>query len=105
MAQRPMADEGMLCPLHKEDMSKVCHKCPWWMQLRGVNPNTGQEMDQWGCAVSFLPVLMIENAAQARASGAAIESFRNEMVRANEAAKKMLAQPKIMMPGQPRIGR
>ena len=33
--------------------------------------------------MSWLPVLMIENAQQSRQTGAAVESFRNEMVNAN----------------------
>ena len=85
MAQIPHADEGMVCPLHKEDMSKVCHKCPWWTLIRGKHPQTGADIDQWGCAVGFLPLLLIENAQTARGNGAAIESFRNEMVNAGNA--------------------
>ena len=85
MTQRPRADKGMTCPLHKKDMSTVCHKCPWWTQLRGKNPNTGADVDEWGCAVSWLPIMLVENSQQTRQAGAAIESFRNEMVRANEA--------------------
>jgi hypothetical protein len=65
-----------------------CRKldCAWFTQIRGTNPNTGAEVDEWGCAVAWLPMLLIENAQQSRQTGAAIESFRNEMVRANEAA-------------------
>jgi len=37
-----------------------------------------------------MPVLMIENSQQQRQTGAAVESFRNEMVRANEATGRML---------------
>jgi hypothetical protein len=83
MAQIPRADEGMICPLHREDMSKVCHKCPWWTQLRGKHPQSHEDIDKWSCAVAFLPMLLIENAQQTRSTGAAIESFRNEVVEAN----------------------
>ena len=31
-----------------------------------------------GCAVTWLPMLMIENSQQQRQTGAAVESFRNE---------------------------
>jgi len=47
-------------------------------------------MDEWGCAQAWLPVLMIENSQQQRQTGAAVESFRNEMVKANEASQKVL---------------
>jgi hypothetical protein len=84
MAQTPRAEPGLVCPLHKLDMSEVCHKCPWWTLIRGKHPQTGQELDQWGCAVGFLPMLLIENAQMSRGTGAAVESFRNEMVKLNE---------------------
>lgn len=55
-----------------------------------MNPNTGKEVDEWGCAIAWLPVLMIENSQQQRSTGAAVESFRNEMVKANEASQQIL---------------
>lgn len=78
------------CPL---DGFNPCRQldCGWFTQMRGTNPNTGQEVDGWGCAVTWLPMLLIENANQQRQAGAAIESFRNEMVRANEASLNLLA--------------
>jgi hypothetical protein len=92
MAQIPRADEGLTCPFHKKDMSTVCHKCPLWIQLRGKNPQTNEELDQWGCSLSFMPMLMIEGAQQTRQAGAAIESFRNEMVNANQQTISLMAQ-------------
>ena len=31
------------------------------MKVRGNNPNTGEEIDDYGCSMAWLPVLMIEN--------------------------------------------
>ena len=42
------------------------------------SPQTGQEIDEWGCAVNWIPTLLIENSQQQRQTGAAVESFRNE---------------------------
>lgn len=77
------------CPL---DGFKPCRQleCAWFMKVRGSNPNTGEEIDDYGCSVAWLPVLMIENSQQQRQTGAAVESFRNEMVRANEVGQQML---------------
>lgn len=80
MAKVPHADEGLVCPLHKVDMSLVCHKCPWWSLVRGQNPQTGDMIDDWRCAIALLPMLLIENANQSRQTGAAVESFRNGVV-------------------------
>lgn len=77
----PHGDEGMICPLHKADMSTVCHKCPWWTHVRGKNPQNEELIDDWRCAVAMLPMLMLETSQQVRQVGAATESFRNEVVK------------------------
>jgi len=70
------------CPL----IQKKCkeHKCKFYIQVIGMNPNTGQDVNEWNCAVAWLPMLLIEGSQQTRQAGAAIESFRNEMVKTNE---------------------
>lgn len=77
------------CPLNGFEPCKQL-ECAWFMKIRGANPNTGEEVDEWGCAMAWLPVLMIENSQQQRQTGAAVESFRNEMVRANEMGQQVL---------------
>jgi hypothetical protein len=96
MPKPPQADPGVYCPLWKKDVSKVCHTCRWYVALRGINKNTGEEIDDWGCAMGFLPLLLIENAAMTNRSGAAIESFRNEMVSANRQTLQALIQPQLI---------
>lgn len=71
------------CPINGFTPCKKL-ECAWFIQLRGTDPNSGKDIDEWGCAVAFTPTLLIENALQSRQTGAAVESFRNEMVRANE---------------------
>jgi len=77
------------CPL---DNFNPCRQldCAWFLKIRGSNPNTGEELDDWGCSISWMPILMIENSQQQRSTGAAVESFRNEMVKANEVGQKVL---------------
>jgi hypothetical protein len=60
--------------------------------VRGTNPNTGKEVDEWACAIAWMPMLMIENSQQQRQTGAAVESFRNEMVKSNEVSTQVLLQ-------------
>lgn len=69
------------CPFLK----KVCiqHRCTMYVQLQGTNSNTGQSVNEWGCSIAWLPILLVENSQQTRQAGAAIESFRNEMVQQN----------------------
>jgi hypothetical protein len=80
MVQIPRAEPGLKCPLWKKPMEQVCHTCPWWMHLRGRDDNKGGEIDQWGCAVAFLPGLLITNATMTRGAAAATESLRNDLV-------------------------
>jgi len=72
------------CPLNN---FKPCKKfnCGWFIQLKGTHPQTGAEVDEYGCAMAMLPLLMVENSRQTNQAGAAIESFRNEMVKSNMA--------------------
>ena len=67
------------CPLIGEECMKL--KCEWFTQVRGTNPQTGEDVDEWGCAVTWLPMLLIENSQQQSQTGAAVESFRNETVK------------------------
>ena len=69
-------EQGKFCPLIGEDCLGL--KCSWFTQIRGTHPQTGQEIDEWGCAVTWIPTLLIENSQQQRQTGAAVESFRNE---------------------------
>jgi hypothetical protein len=77
------------CPL---DNFNPCRQtdCAWFIQVRGTNPNTGKEVDEWACSMAWMPMLMIENSQQQRQTGAAVESFRNEMVKSNEASAQVL---------------
>lgn len=76
--------KGSFCPL----IQKACveNKCAWYTQLRGQNPNTGADVDEWLCAVVAMPLLQIQTAKETRQGAAATESFRNEMVKASQNA-------------------
>jgi hypothetical protein len=58
--------------------------------VQGYDVNTGSQVDSYECAISWLPMLLIENSGQQRSTGAAVESFRNEMVKSNEQAQALL---------------
>jgi hypothetical protein len=60
--------------------------CPKFVSVRGHDPQTGADVDRAGCVDSFLPLLLIEGAQMSRQAGAAVESLRNEIVKAEDAA-------------------
>lgn len=76
------------CPLIKKECIGL--DCNWFTQVRGTNPNTGKEVDEWSCAITWLPMLLIENSQQQRQTGSAVESFRNEMVKSNQQTANIL---------------
>jgi len=77
-----------LCPLLKKECIGL--DCAWFMKIEGYDMNTGNRVDEWNCAIAMLPMLLIENSGQQRQTGAAVESFRNEMVKSNEASQQIL---------------
>jgi hypothetical protein len=83
-------EQGTYCPL----IQKKCIglKCSWFTRIQGYDTNTGKDVDEYQCAVTLLPMLLIENSGQQRQTGSAVESFRNEMVKANENSMKLLEQ-------------
>lgn len=89
-----LPDKNIMCPA--TGFSQSCraivaeHICPKYVTIRGTNPQGG-DVDQSGCVDSFIPMLLIENSQQQRQTGAAVESFRNEMIKGNEMALRHLA--------------
>lgn len=81
-------ENGNFCPLIKKDCIGL--KCAWLTKIVGYDMNTGKEVDEYKCAIAWMPMLMIENSGQQRQTGAAVESFRNEMVKANQVSHHIL---------------
>jgi hypothetical protein len=80
------------CPLLQGDC--IEERCRFWIQVFGQNPNTGEQVNRFDCAVAWMPILLIENSQQQRQTGAAVESFRNEMVKGQQEATRVLGQMK-----------
>jgi len=92
-----LPDPKVKCP--HTGFSKSCraivskHDCPKFVKISGINPNDGQQIDKFGCIDSFLHMLLIENSQQQRQTGAAVESFRNEMVKSNAESLALMLAP------------
>ena len=90
-----LPDKNIKCPA--TGFSKSCREivsdcdCPKFVKICGVNPNDNQPIDKFGCIDSFIHILLIENSQMQHQTGAAVESFRNEMVKANESNVRVLA--------------
>jgi hypothetical protein len=77
------------CPLNNFEPCKQLD-CAWFLKIAGKDPQSQKEIDEWGCSMAWLPILMIENSQMQRQTGAAVESFRNEMVKSNEVGQQVL---------------
>lgn len=91
--QKP--DSAIMCP--HTGFARSCreivgnHDCPKFVNVRGIN-SSGETVDRWGCVDGFLPLLLVEIAQQTRQAGAATESFRNEVVKAEDEKRAALLQ-------------
>jgi len=88
------------CPLNNFEPCKQLD-CAWFVHMRGADPNTGKEVDDYACAIAWTPMLLVENAAQSRQTGAAVESFRNEMVKGAQESQKLLLASMEIQNGTP----
>lgn len=72
-----------ICPL----LNGPCieHKCMFWTKLIGEDPQTRKAYDQWGCAIAWLPIMLVENAQMTRQGSSTVQEFRNDVHRVGTA--------------------
>lgn len=90
-----MIETVLTCPLGskcEEVKDGKLHRCNWFIELAGQNPTTGEHMNEKGCAMSWLPILLVENASRQRGTTAAVESLRNETAQRQDAALQALSR-------------
>jgi len=83
------------CPLGsecEEIRDNKIYRCMWYTKVSGTDPNTGDTVDDWSCAISWMPTLQIEMANTNRQTGAAVESFRNETVKGQSTFNQLIAK-------------
>lgn len=80
------------CPLGgacEKTTDEGLHRCAWYVHLRGKDPQD-QEVDEWRCAMAWMPILQTETAMTNRGQTQALESFRNESVKVQKDFTNML---------------
>lgn len=81
------------CPLGakcEEAKDGAVYRCAWYAEVQGKNPQSTEIISEWRCAMNWIPFLTIENSQMQRQTSAAVESFRNEMVKANQMSQQVL---------------
>ena len=71
--------------------------CRFWVYVHGKNPQDGTDVKQGDCAFCWTPMLLIENSQMQRQTGAAVESFRNEMVKSNASNISLLTNSGVKL--------
>jgi hypothetical protein len=80
---------------HRTGFTRKCFglvasgECNRWLAIQGQHPQTGETFSRHDCIDNWTPLLLIENSKLQRETGAAVESFRNEMVEMNHAALRL----------------
>ena len=73
------------CPyrfhLPKKAQECIQHECEFFIHLVGMDPQTGQPKDEWGCTMRWLPVLLTENASQIRQAAASSDKVATEVAK------------------------
>jgi hypothetical protein len=76
---------GSVCEQVKQvNGEQVLVRCPWHIKMRGKDPQSENEIDEWGCAIAWMPILQVEHSQFERQTGAAVESMRNEVKKSQE---------------------
>lgn len=65
------------CPLLRGPCIEA--KCKFWTHLLGKNPQGEGVIDKFDCAISFLPVLLVENAQMIRQTAASTDKVATEV--------------------------
>ena len=84
------------CPLGSEcekgNADGSISRCAWYCKVVGKNPQSDQLVDDWRCAMQWMPLIMLENAQTNRGQTEAIEVFRNETVKRQDVFNQLAAQ-------------
>jgi len=67
---------GSVCEEIKDN--KIC-RCAWYVKMTGVDAS-GEDHDEWKCAMAWQPILLTEVSGTNRGQTSALESFRNETI-------------------------
>lgn len=85
------------CPLGsecEEIKNNKIYRCMWYTKVVGTDPNTGEEHEDWSCAISWMPTLQLEMSRTNRGQTEALESFRNQTVKGQSEFNQLIAKAK-----------
>ena len=79
----------MTCPLGSQcekTVGEEIHRCVWFTQIDGVDPQSGDKISEKRCAISLIPLLQVDGNRMLHNVGGSIQSLRNETVKRQQDA-------------------
>jgi len=107
----PATKTAWACPLNgklcvegtREDFPKNevggLVKCRWWQHVQGKDPQSEKFIDQWDCAVAWMPTIGLEGSQQSRQCGASVDKVANQVVEVKSAISAMSGAIKVAAAG------
>ena len=83
---KPINERNEVCYYDRKPVRKVCHMCPKYILVRGNDPQTGKELDDWNCSDAWIPTLLLEIASAVRKTDAEVSALRNDVQQNNPLA-------------------
>ena len=94
MGKKKELEVEFTCPLGsecEEIRDNKIYRCMWYTKVTGKNPQSEELIDEWSCAITWMPTLQIEMSQTNRGQSQAIESFRNETVRGQKEFTQLIS--------------
>ncbi len=63
----------------------------WYTKVIGKDPQTEEILDEWNCAIVWMPHMQIETSQTQRGVSSALESFRNETVKGQKEFNQLMS--------------
>lgn len=71
--------DGEFCPFIKGEC--IRHKCALFTKVLGNDPQTNTPIEKNACSLSWLPILLVENANQQRQTAASVDKTATEIAK------------------------
>lgn len=105
MQNKPINDDGMVCPFLNRYTAKACHNCALWMPLNRIKG--GQPTVEWHCAiranVEFANLIAIKTDEQIKATQQtrnAFLDFKDSLLRLFQLLVGKRTQPTVIENGK-----
>ena len=70
----------------------VIKRCRWWTKVTGKHPQSEQDIEEWNCAMSWMPMMQVEVAQTNRSQSQAIEIQTKETLKRQDMLNVAVAQ-------------